>query len=501
MIEAYKTLEQRFRRINTFAGAAAMLHWDWATMMPRGGADARAEQLAELDILRHEMLTDPGLGDLLSRAEQEGGTLDGWQRANLGEMRHRWIHANSVPADLVEALSRSAATCELVWRDARPTGDFAAFAKVFAPVLALVREKATVLGQALECTPYDALIDIYDPGISQAIIDPVFDDLGSFLPDFLGRVLERQNSAGPPLPIEGVFPPAAQRDLGEVLMKRLGFDFEFGRLDVSDHPFCGGVPGDIRITTRYAETDFSSGLMAVLHETGHALYEMGLPDSWRLQPVGDARGMSLHESQSLLIEMQACRSRAFVEFMAPIAAETFRAHGIATGPAFDAKNLYRHAIWVEPNFIRVDADEVTYPSHIILRYHLEQALISGDLAVADIPGAWNEGMKSLLGLTPPSATEGCLQDIHWAGGEIGYFPSYTFGALIAAQLFDTAKRDDSEVAPGIAAGNFSPLIAWLRKAVHGQASRYDSDTLINMATGRALDPGVFKRHLTARYLG
>lgn len=500
MTGAYQTLERRFRRINTFAGASAMLQWDWAAMMPLGGADARAEQLAELDILRHELMTAPELGDLLNRAEQDAGALDDWQRANLGEMRHRWIHATSVPADLVEALSRASAACELVWRDARPAGDFAAFAETFAPVLALVREKAAVLGQALDCAPYDALIDTYDPGISQAIIDPVFDDLSRFLPEFLGRVLERQNTAGKPTPIAGIFPATAQRALGEALMKRLGFDFAHGRLDVSDHPFCGGVPGDIRITTRYADGDFSSGLMGVLHETGHALYEMGLPDEWRLQPVGDARGMSVHESQSLLVEMQACRSRAFVEFMAPIARETFEAHNIALGSGFDAENLYRHATWVEPGFIRVDADEVTYPSHIMLRYRLEQALIAGDLAVDDIPGAWNEGMKSLLGLTPPSPTVGCLQDIHWAAGEVGYFPSYTFGALIAAQLFDAAAQADAQVVPGIAAGNFSPLISWLREAVHGQASRYDSDTLITKATGRPLDPGVFKRHLETRYL-
>jgi len=445
--------------------------------------------------------SDLALDELLSRAEEDIDTLGEWQRANLHEMRHSWRHANSVPSDLVEALSRASAACELVWRDARPAGDFPAFAKVFTPVLALVREKAAALGEALGCAPYDALIDTYDPGISQAIIDPVFDDLSKFLPEFLGRVLERQQSVGPPTPIEGKFPPAAQRALGRAMMDRLGFDFEHGRLDVSDHPFCGGVAGDIRITTRYAEGEFSSGLMAVLHETGHALYEMGLPAEWRLQPVGDARGMSVHESQSLLIEMQACRSRAFVDFMAPIARDTFEAHDISLGPGFNAENLYRHVVWVAPGYIRVDADEVTYPSHIMLRYGLEKALIAGDLPVDDIPGAWNDGMKTLLGLTPPSATEGCLQDIHWAAGELGYFPSYTFGALIAAQLFDAATRADAAVMPGIAGGDFSPLIGWLRKAVHGQASRYDSDTLIKEATGRALDPGIFKRHLETRYLG
>ena len=279
-------------------------------------------------------------------------------------------------------------------------------------------------------------------------------------------------------------------------MTALGFDFDHGRLDVSLHPFCGGSAGDIRITTRYDEADALSGLMGVLHETGHALYEAGLPEEWRYQPVGQAGGMALHESQSLLIEMQACRSQPFMRFLAPLLAEHL--DGAAASP--DAEALYRQAIRVEPGYIRVDADEVTYPAHIMLRYRLERALIGDELAVDEIPGAWADIHEALLGIRPENDAEGCLQDIHWSGGELGYFPSYTIGALMAAQFFDAAARGEPEVWTAIERGDFSPLFGWLRANVHGLASRYEGSVLLERATGAPLGTAVFKAHLQRRYL-
>ena len=249
-------------------------------------------------------------------------------------------------------------------------------------------------------------------------------------------------------------------------MERLGFDFHHGRLDVSLHPFCGGTPDDVRITTRYDEADFRSALMGVMHETGHALYERGLPAAWRGLPVGDARGMMLHESQSLLIEMQVCRSRAFLAFAAPLLREAFG----GDGPAWRADNLYRYYTRVEPGFIRVEADEVTYPAHVILRYDLERAMIAGDLDPADLPGAWNDGMRKLLGITPPNDRLGCLQDIHWYDGAWGYFPTYTLGAMAAAQIFQAAVAAEPAIPDGIARGEFAPLVGWLRANVHGKGS-------------------------------
>jgi carboxypeptidase Taq len=324
----------------------------------------------------------------------------------------------------------------------------------------------------------------------------MFADLGRFLPGFLGQVMERQAALPPTAEPAGPFPIERQRELGVRFMERLGFDFNHGRLDVSLHPFCGGTPDDVRITTRYDESDFRPALMGVLHETGHALYERGLPANWRGQPVGEARGMTMHESQSLLIEMQVCRSRAFLRFAAPLVRDTLG----GDGPAWDEANLWRHYTLVRPGFIRVDADEVTYPAHVILRYRLERAMIAGDLAPADLPGAWNEGMRDLLGLTPPDDRLGCLQDIHWYDGAWGYFPTYTLGAIAAAQIFAAVMAADDRVGPGIGEGDFTPLIAWLKRHIHGKGSLVSTNDLLTEATGRPLDVGAFKDHLTRRYL-
>ena len=324
-------------------------------MMPPGGAEPRAAQLAELALIRHELLTDARVPDLLDEAEANDEALDDWQRANLARMRRRWRQAAALPADLVQALSEASSHCEMVWREARPASDFAAFAQAFEPLLGLVREKAAALGAALGCAPYDGLVDSYEPGLRCATIDPLFGDLASFLPEFLGRVQEAQAGADAPPPVSG--PVVAQQALAKRLMTALGFDFDHGRLDISLHPFCGGSAGDIRITTRYDEVDVLSGLMGVLHETGHALYEAGLPKEWRYQPVGQAGGMALHESQSLLIEMQACRSRPFMRFLAPLLGQ----HLNGGSDSADAEALYRQSIRVEPGTIRVDADEVDVP--------------------------------------------------------------------------------------------------------------------------------------------
>ncbi|MDA0229010.1 MAG: carboxypeptidase M32 [Proteobacteria bacterium] len=500
-MSAYEQLEQRFQRMSNLGGAAAVLQWDWATIMPAGGAEARAAQLSELDVIRHELMTDPKLGDLLGAAELARADLGPWQDANLSEMRHRWAHANALPADLVAASSTAASTCELVWREARASNDFPAFQKAFEPLLGLIREKAEAKAAALGLAPYDALIDGYDPGFACAEIDVIFDDLAGFLPAFLAQVLDKQAHETAPLRPTGPFAVAQQRALSRTLMERIGFDFGHGRLDESHHPFCGGVAEDVRITTRYDELDFTSSLMGVLHETGHALYERGLPAEWRTQPVGESRSMSLHESQSLLMEMQVCRGGEFIGFAAPLMREAFAANGSEADPAFAPDNLQRMALIVAPDFIRVDADEVTYPAHIMLRYRLEKAMIAGDLQATDLPDAWREGMREFLGLTPRNDGEGCLQDIHWAGGDIGYFPSYTLGALIAAQLFESACHGIAGLRSGLAAGEFADLLTWLRGAVHSQASRYSSHELIERATGRPLSTDAFKAHLQARYLG
>jgi carboxypeptidase Taq len=494
---AYHQLETRLRRIGAIEEAIAMLHWDAAAMMPAGGARSRAEQLATLRVIAHEQLTAPELHDLLAEAEREGNALDGWQRANLREIARRLGHAAALPSTLVEAESRACSECEAVWRDARSRNDFAAVLPLLDHVLRLERELAAIKGDHLGTSPYEALLDEYEPGGSIATIDRLFDEIAAFLPDLLEAALIRQATLPLPSAPDGPFPVELQRRVGMTLMERIGFDFGHGRLDISAHPFCGGTPDDVRITTRYDENDFARSLMGVLHETGHALYQRGLPAEWRLQPVGRARGMAVHESQSLLLEMQVCRSREFVSFAAPILREAFA----GDGPGWQAEVLYRRQIQVQRSLIRVDADEVTYPAHVILRYRLERAMIAGDLAPADLPGAWAEGLRGLLGIAPANDSEGCLQDIHWYDGVWGYFPTYTLGALIAAQLFEAARKAIPDVLQAIAAGEFAPLLGWLREEVHTKGSLVSTTELIESATGRPLGTASFERHLRDRYLG
>ena len=496
-MQAYETLAALFGRLRALNDAAGILGWDAQTLMPAGAAEGRAEQLATLRGMAHELLVAPAVADLLAQAGHQSGSGDGlgpWEAANLREMKRAHAHAAAVPGDLVVAESRATSAAEMAWREARATSDFAILRPHLEAVLVAERAIAQAKGAALDLAPYDALLDQFDPGLRGSFIDPLFDRLRAELPGLLAAARETQAGKGAPAPLAGPYPVAAQRALGERLMRAIGFDFERGRLDVSLHPFCGGATSDVRITTRYREDDFSRALMGVLHETGHAMYEQGRPRAWLAQPVGDARGMVMHESQSLLVEMQACRTPEFLGFLAPLAREAF---GPATPDAGALLQLYTR---VEPGFIRVDADEVTYPAHILLRYDLERAMIDGNLAIADLPGAFNDGMKRLLGLDVPNDAHGCLQDIHWPSGGWGYFPTYTLGAFAAAQLFEAACAADPGIMPGLARGEFSGLVAWLREHVHEVGSLLSTDALITEATGRPLGLESYLTHLNRRYL-
>lgn len=495
MKTAYDRLEARFARIATIGEAGAMLGWDAAAMMPPGGAAARGDQLAVLAGLAHGLLTAAEVADDLAAAE-EAGQSDPWRAANLRLMRHAQRRATALPTDLVEAQSRANSACEKVWREARQTADFGLVRPHLAEVVRLTSEAATALAAALGLSPYDALVDGFQRGIGSADFAPLFADYEAFLSAALPEAEAREAALPRPAHPPGPFAAAAQEALCRRLSARIGLDYDHARLDRSAHPFCGGTPADVRITTRYDESDFASALLGVLHETGHALYERGLPARFQRQPVGEAAGMAAHESQSLIIEMQACRSDAFLRFLGP------KLHAAFGGDprAYVADNLARLWRRVRRGFIRVNADEMTYPAHIILRVRLEQALIAGDLAVDELPGAWNEGFFALLGLTPPDDAQGCLQDIHWYDGAFGYFPSYTLGAMAAAQLMAAARRAEPALDDHLARGDLSVLLGWLRRSVHGQASRLGFAELLAEATGKPLDPGDFKAHLASRYL-
>lgn len=494
-LSPYQQLEQEFRRLHAFRGAASLLRWDAAVMMPRGSASVRGEQLAALDSECHTLLTTPKVSRLIERAQAMEGQLQDWQLANLREMRRERDRAIAMPISLVTRLARATAVAEVRWLEAKQENNFALFAPHLEEVVALTRDKAQVLSQALGLAPYDALIDGFSPGFQSAEIDQLFRSLSRRLPELIRAAIELQ-AGRPPLPIAGKVSASKQRALAIEVMRALGFPFDRGRLDESDHPFTEGVNGDVRVTTRFVPTEPFTGLMGALHETGQALYDLGLPEEWRDQPVGRDRGMALEESQSLLLEMIIGRSRPFLAYLRPLLEKHFG----ATGPEWEPANLYRTLVRVRRAASRADADELTYPVHIMLRFELEKRILDGRLRVSELPDAWAAELEERLGLRPANDAEGCLQDVHWAQGSFGYFPSYVLGGLIAAQLYEALRNGLRELDQEIAAGRFGALIGWLRENVHRVGASLGSQELISRATGRELSAAPWLRYAEAKYL-
>ncbi|HEY2145384.1 MAG TPA: carboxypeptidase M32 [Steroidobacteraceae bacterium] len=491
----YEQLEQEFRRLHAFRGALSLLRWDAAVMMPRGSADVRGEQLAALETEHHALLTTPKVARLLERAEAGASQLEDWPLANLREMRRQRDHAIATPPSLISRLAKATARAEVFWVEAKKANDFKLLAPHLEEVVHLVRDRAALLGQARGLAPYDALVDTYTPGISAADIDTIFKALSRKLPGLINQAIEVQ-AAHAPVPLTGKFSVARQRSLAVDVLKALGFPFDRGRLDESEHPFTEGVPGDIRVTTRFDLSDPFSGLLGAVHETGHAMYDLGLPLKWRDQPVGRDRGLALEESQSLLFEMNLCRSRAFVKYLQPLLEKYLQ----VSGPEWQEANLYRVLIRVRRSCIRMDADELTYPAHIMLRYELEKKMLEGSLPVADLPEAWNANLEQRLNIRPANDVEGCLQDIHWAVGHFGYFPSYALGAVIAGQLHEAMRAANPALDEEIAAGQFGGVMDWLRDNVHGIGARLPVQELIKQATGKPLTAAAYIRYLEAKYL-
>ena len=493
MTSAYQELSKTFQRLARFGHLGAIAGVDMQTTMPPGGSQARGEAMAELSVFMHELLTDKRLGGLFDAAQQE--SLNDVEQANLSEMQRAWQQATILPASLVEAKSLAGSRCEHAWRQQRPANDWQGFSANLKEVVKLSREEAQLRAEALGVSRYDALLDVFEPGMTSAQLDNTFGELKSWLPALLQKAVEKQQKTAIVAPV-GPFAVEAQKQLGLSVMKTLGFDFNHGRLDVSAHPFCGGVPEDVRITTRYNESDFLSAMMGVIHETGHARYEQNLPKQWRGQPVAHARSTAMHESQSLFMEMQLGRSKAFLQHIHPQVVAL-----MGDQPALALDNFVRQTQRVKPGFIRVDADELSYPAHVILRYEIERALIEGEIEVDDIPALWDEKMQQSLGIdTRGNYRDGCMQDIHWTDGAFGYFPTYTLGAMYAAQLFQAVKRAIPRVEDLIRNGELQPVFDWLQQNIWQHGSRFPTQQLLVNATGETLNPHYFRQHLEQRYL-
>jgi carboxypeptidase Taq len=490
---AYDQLAHSFSRLHHLDHLQAMAYWDQAAMMPAGGAEARAAALAELAALMHQTRTDPALAQALARASEE--PLDDFQRANLREMLREWRSANALPEALVQRSQLATARCGQAWRQQRPANDWAGFLVNFRDVVATAREEAQLLSQHHGLRPYDALMDRFEPGMTCARLDPLFADLRSWLPALVQQVQARQQHETVLLP-QGPFPEEAQRRLCLQVMQWLQFDFNGGRLDVSTHPFAGGVPEDVRLTTRYETAEFITSLLGAIHETGHGRYEQGRPRAWLGQPVSLARSMGIHESQSLSFEMQLARHPGFIARLAPMIRAAF-----GDQAAFEPANLLRLVTRVRPGLIRVDADELTYAAHVMLRYDIERRLIEGEIEAEDIPGLWDAGMADLLGQdTRGNYQDGPMQDVHWPEAMFGYFPCYTLGAMYAAQWFAAMRRGLPGLDASIHAGDLAPVFGWLERNIWQQASRWTTDELAERASGEVLNPAHFRAHLEARYL-
>jgi len=487
---SFAKLDELCRIHSAIDHAQAILGADEATHMASGGGEERASAMGRLAAMSHEMLTAPEVADWIAAARQEN--LDPDQQAAVREFAR--VHANmtALTAQFVERQTNARMRSEQLWRKLRPNGDWKGFEPALSELLELAREEASMRGAALGLDPYDALIEQHDPGSRAGEIEKIFAELKQFLVDFVPEAEEAGRRRKAPNGLRE-FPVEAQRELGIHLMKAVGFDFEHGSLSVSVHPFCGGVPTDVRITTRYRNGDFLSALMGVLHETGHALYEQNLPRKWHHWPSGRARGMAMHESQSLFSEKQIGRNPAFWRFALPFVREKL-------GVDWTIEEIVAAVLEVKRGLIRVDADEVTYPLHVILRFELERELISGSLSVRDIPQAWDEKMKANFELsTIDDPKDGPMQDVHWPAGVFGYFPSYTLGALLAAQQWQAVVKALPDVETDIAAGRFDRINDWRRDNIWSQASVRSADEITRKATGSALNAQPFIEHLKERY--
>lgn len=487
MTSAYQSLTQIFASLSHLSHLRSICGWDEAVMMPVGGGQARAAAISTLDGVSHDMLTQGRVGELLKSAKEEA-IDDQWQQANIAWMEKAYHNATCLSADLVKQLAESAMTCEQAWRKYRAENNWKDFAPLLDKNIQLVQQSANIRAEIFQKDPYDVLLDDFSPGFTQSAINPIFDELKAALPVLIEQITAKQIE---PLFPKGPFSIAKQKALGIEMMKAIGFDFDHGRLDVSHHPFCGGVPQDVRITTRYDVSDLMQSLMGVCHETGHACYEQQLPGHWVDQPVGKALGMTVHESQSLLIEMQVCRSQAFMPFLSAQIQSFFGEQA-----AFSVKNLFALNRFVKPGLIRVDADEVTYPLHVILRYEIERDLFAGHITTNDLPDIWNQKMQAYLGLsTVGDYKNGVMQDVHWPSAAFGYFPAYTLGRLVAAQLFEAMLVAHPDIPEQVGCGNFKTIMQWLKTHVHSRASSVDTHQLIKEATGQDLSARAFLNYL------
>jgi carboxypeptidase Taq len=495
MTAAYDALCSHAGETALLSSIRGLLDWDERTKMPPAAGAYRAEQGAFLAGEIHRRQTDPRVGEWLAALADSPLVQDPHSDAGtiVRQLQRQFDKKTKLPQSLVEELSRTATLGEQRWVEARKADDFGMFRPLLEKMVGLKRQEAAALG--FTATPYDPLLDDYEPHATTAEVAAVLAGLRDALAPLVLQIVssgKKPDSAA----LRREFSPAVQESFGKEISAAIGFDYNAGRLDTTAHPFCGGAgPGDVRITTRYNPRDFGDAFFSILHEAGHGMYEQGLPREHFGLPTGEAVSLGIHESQSRMWENQVGRSRAFWEHVLPRAGAAFPA-ALADVP-LDA--FYAAINEVQPSLIRVDADEVTYNLHILIRFELERAMIEDDLQVADLPGAWREKYQQYLGIAPPSDADGALQDVHWAAGLFGYFPTYSLGNLYAAQFFAQANSDLGDQQAAFRRGDFAPLLGWLREKIHRHGQRYTAGELAERITGKPLAHAAWIEQMRGKY--
>lgn len=488
-----KELYDRYLEITQKAAdlqyAAAVLGWDQEVYMPPKGEQYRGRQLATLSTQAHELVTSPEYGNLLSELSQQG--LNDTQSANIRLSLEDYEKNKKLPSSFIDELTRQTSASYNAWIKARKANDFELYAPELEKMIALKKKQANLYGY--EKHPYDALLDDYEKGATVTMLDPIFAALKQDLPPLMQKLQQLHFNDGF---FSRHYPKEQQWDFSMLVLKKMGYDLEAGRQDISEHPFTTSfAPTDVRVTTRVDEHNFASLLWSSIHEGGHALYEQGLPEDQYGLPLGAAASLSIHESQSRLWENCVGRSKDFWQYFYPKLNEEF------PNALFDitVEHFWQGANKVQPSLIRTEADEVSYHFHVMIRYEIEKALIEGSLDIKDLKQVWNDMYREYIGITPKDDKTGVLQDIHWSHGSFGYFPTYSLGSFYAAQFFEQARKDISGLNEQIAGGDFSPLLQWLRKNIHQYGRRYRSEELCKKVTGKGLTLASFMSYLNDKY--
>jgi carboxypeptidase Taq len=488
-MSAYDELLERLRDIDLIGQIGGLVSWDQEVLMPPKAAGLRAEQLAWISKTGHQRLTNPRIGELLDELEVTD-SLNDVQTANVRLARESYDKATKLPTEFVEEMAKHRSKAQISWSEARAKDDFSIFRDDLAKSIDLARRKADYLGY--DELRYDALLDIYESGLTVARVDPLFAGLRDNVAPLIKAVVESGNRPDISWVEDNSWEQPGQEALSQGVSEAIGFDFSAGRRDASTHPFCGGPnPDDVRWTTRYSESDPFGSLYGSMHETGHGTYEQGRRRDLDFQPAGEANGLGVHESQSRLWENQIGRSREFCEWALPM----WQKHFPQNMDGVDSEALWQAVNLVEPSLIRVEADEATYNMHIMIRYEIEKKLIAGDLEIDDLPDAWDDMYEEFLGIRAPNRTLGVLQDIHWSMGAFGYFPTYTLGNLYSAQLLAAARKDLPDHDEQMRCGEFGPLLDWMREHVHQRGSILEPADLIEEATGSPPSPDAFVDYL------